>query len=141
LVPGWSGETLPPIAPRVAAPDFAPNRRPVILELGRDPGLAPVVQVPVEPEKLFGCLEHDLPGREQLQEIAGGIADEPGELPDGSGLESLLDAAAGLARHEAEGTFSQSIVRHGRLAPETIWELKTQNSKRAASCSSASPLT
>ena len=103
----------------------------MILELGRDPGLAPVVQVPVEPEKLFGCLEHDLPGREQLQEIAGGIADEPGELPDGSGLESLLDAAAGLARHEAEGTFSQSIVRHGRLAPETIWELKTQMLKKS----------
>ncbi len=65
--------------------------------------LAPVVQIPVELEKLFVCLEHDLPSREQLQEIAGGIADKPGELPDGAGLESLLDAAAGLTRYEAEG--------------------------------------
>jgi len=93
--------------------------------------LAPVVQIPVELEKLFVCVEHDLPGREQLQEIAGGIADKPGEFPEGAGLEALLDAAAGLTRYEAEGAFSLSIVRHGRLAPEAIWELKSQTLKKS----------
>ncbi|HEV3300770.1 MAG TPA: AAA family ATPase [Planctomycetaceae bacterium] len=93
--------------------------------------LAPVVQIPVELEKLFVCLEHELPSREQLQEIAAGIADKPGELPDGAGLGSLLDAAAGLTRYEAEGAFSLSIVRHCRLAPETIWELKSQMLKKS----------
>jgi hypothetical protein len=93
--------------------------------------LAPVVQIPVELEKLFVCLEHELPSREQLNEIAGGIADKPGELPDGTGLQSLLDASAGLTRYEAEGAFSLSIVRHGRLAPETIWELKSQMLKKS----------
>jgi ATPase family associated with various cellular activities (AAA) len=93
--------------------------------------LAPVVQIPVELEKLFVCLEHELPNREQLQEIARGIADEPGELPEGPELESLLDATAGLTRYEAEGAFSLSIVRHGRLAPETIWELKSQTLKKS----------
>jgi hypothetical protein len=93
--------------------------------------LAPLVQIPVELEKLFVCLEHELPNRGQLQEIAGGIADKPGELPDGAGLASLLEAAAGLTRYEAEGAFSLSIVRHGRLAPETIWELKSQMLKKS----------
>ena len=35
--------------------------------------LAPVVQIPVELEKLFVVVEHDLPAREQLVEIARGI--------------------------------------------------------------------
>jgi ATPase family associated with various cellular activities (AAA) len=93
--------------------------------------LAPVVQIPVELEKLFVCLEHDLPDRAQLQEIAAGIADKPAELPEGADLSSLLDAASGLTRYEAEGAFSLSIVRHGCLAPEAIWELKSQMLKKS----------
>ena len=43
--------------------------------------LAPVVQLPIELEKLFVVLEHDLPDREELEQIARGIATEEGELP------------------------------------------------------------
>jgi hypothetical protein len=86
--------------------------------------LAPVVQVPVELEKLFVVLEHDLPGRDQLAMIARGVATEPGELPDGDGLDAVLDAAAGLTRLEAENAFSLSLVRHGRLVPGVLWEIK-----------------
>jgi len=93
--------------------------------------LAPVVQIPVELEKLFVCLEHELPDRTQLEEVARGIADKPDELPEGAGLQALLDAAAGLTRYEAEGAFSLSIVRRGRLAPEAIWELKSQMLKKS----------
>ena len=51
--------------------------------------LAPVVQIPVELEKLFVVVEHDLPGREQLAQIARGIvATEQGELPEGQDLET-----------------------------------------------------
>jgi hypothetical protein len=64
--------------------------------------LSPVVQIPVELEKLFVVLEHNLPGWEQLQEIARGIATEDGELPSGPDLERVLDAAAGLTRYEAK---------------------------------------
>jgi adenylylsulfate kinase-like enzyme len=86
--------------------------------------LAPVVQVPVELEKLFVVIEHDLPDREQLGAIARGVATEPGELPGGDDLDGVLDAAAGLTRLEAENAFSLSLVRHGRLAPEVLWEIK-----------------
>ncbi|WP_435011920.1 AAA family ATPase (plasmid) [Tundrisphaera lichenicola] len=93
--------------------------------------LAPTVQVPVELEKLFIVLEHDLPGRDQLSAIARGLATEPGELPEGDGLTAVLDAAAGLTRVEAENAFSLSLVRHGRLAPDVLWGLKSQSLKKS----------
>jgi len=93
--------------------------------------LAPLVQVPVELEKLFVVIEHDLPGRDQLEAIARGVATEVGELPEGDGLTAVLDASAGLTRAEAENAFSLSLVRHRQLAPETLWELKGQALKKA----------
>ena len=68
-------------------------------------------------EAHFVVVEHDLPGRDQLEAIARGVATEPGELPEGEGLDAVLDASAGLTRVEAENAFSLSLVRHGRLGP------------------------
>ena len=48
--------------------------------------LSPVVEIPVELDKLFAVVEHELPRREQLEEIARGIAIDAGELPEGSEL-------------------------------------------------------
>src|SRR5690606_17426894 len=93
--------------------------------------LAPIINLPVELEKLFVCLEHELPNREQLQEIAEGIATGDGELPEGAELDRVLDASAGLTRYEAEGAFSLAVCRHGRLEPSVIWELKTQALKKS----------
>ena len=93
--------------------------------------LSPVVQVPTELEKQFVIVEHPLPGREQLAEIARGVATEEGELPTGVEQQRLLDAAAGLTRYEAESAFSLSLVRHGRLQVETLWELKSQMLKKS----------
>jgi hypothetical protein len=93
--------------------------------------LSPVVQLPIELEKLFVTIEHDLPSRKQLQEIAKGIATESGELPAGSELDRVLDAASGLTRYEAEGAFSLSLVRHQKIQPESIWELKSQTLKKS----------
>ena len=56
-------------------------------------------------------VEHRLPGREQLHEIAAGIAAEDGELATGTELDTVLDAACGLTRYEAENAFSLSLVR------------------------------
>jgi hypothetical protein len=93
--------------------------------------LAPLVNLPVEVEKLFVVIEHDLPGRDQIEAIARGVATEPGDLPDGDGLVAVLDAAAGLTRVEAENAFSLSLVRHGRVSPEVLWELKGQALKKS----------
>jgi hypothetical protein len=93
--------------------------------------LSPVVQIPIELEKQFVVIEHDLPGRGQLGAIARGVATEPGERPDGEALAAVLDAAAGLTRVEAENAFSLSLVRHGRLAPDVLWEIKSGMLKKS----------
>lgn len=93
--------------------------------------LSPVVAIPTELEKLFVVIEHAMPDRQQLEEIARGIATEDGELPDAAGMATVLDAAAGLTRVEAEGAFSLSLVRHNRIAPDAVWELKAGMLKKS----------
>ena len=93
--------------------------------------LSPTVQLPVEVEKLFVVLEHELPDREQLEQIARGIATEEDELPQGEQLQQVLDSAVGLTRHEAEVAFSLSLVQHGRLIPSVLWEMKSQTLNRS----------
>ena len=93
--------------------------------------LSPIVQVPTELDKQFVVIEHALPGREQLADIARGIATEREELPIGVEFERVLDAAAGLTRYEAEGAFSLSLVRHGKLRADVLWEQKTQMLKKS----------
>ena len=93
--------------------------------------LSPIVDIPTELDKLFVVVDHELPGREQLAEIARGIATEEAELPSGDDLTMVLDAAAGLTRFEAEGAFSLSLVRDGQLKPRSIWELKSQMLKKS----------
>jgi hypothetical protein len=92
--------------------------------------LAPVVILPPEIEKQFIVVEHELPSREQLHEIAAAIA-QGDEMPDGPALAGVLDSAAGLTRYEAEGAFSLSIVRHGRLEAACVWNVKSQQLKKS----------
>jgi len=93
--------------------------------------LAPVVQIPVELEKLFVVIEHALPDRQQLQQIAQELtSDQPEGLPQAADLQRILDAAAGLTRYEAEGAFALSIARHDVIRPDAIWELKAQMLKK-----------
>ncbi|MGB4710382.1 MAG: AAA family ATPase [Fuerstiella sp.] len=94
-------------------------------------GLSPVVSIPSELEKLFVVVEHELPSHEQLEEIAREVATEDGELPAEDEFGIVLDAAAGLTRLEAENAFSLSLVRHGRLTAESLWELKTGTLKKS----------
>lgn len=94
--------------------------------------LAPVVQVPIELEKLFVVIEHALPDRAQLRQIAQELTTEDqAEMPKGDALERALDAAAGLTRYEAEGAYSLSIARHNAIRPDAIWDLKVQTLKKA----------
>jgi hypothetical protein len=89
--------------------------------------LAPVIQIPVELEKLFVVLEHRLPDREALERIARNLTSTNGddELSDAD-LGRVLDAAAGLTRYEAEGAFALSLSRHNAVRAEAVWELKSQ---------------
>ena len=94
-------------------------------------GLSPAAKIPSELEKLFVVVEHSLPTRGQLEEILRSIATEGGELPSAPLLQTVLDAAAGLTRLEAENAFSLSLVRRGRIEPDAIWELKAGMLKKS----------
>ncbi len=93
--------------------------------------LAPAVQIPPELDKLFTVIDHELPGHAQLEDIARGIATQDGELPAGDDLARVIEAAAGLTASEAENAYSLALVRYGRLEPETLWELKSQQLKKS----------
>jgi len=93
--------------------------------------LAPVVQMPAELEKLFTVVDHELPDHSQLEEIARGIATQDGELPEGENLGRVIDAAKGLTRSEAENAYSLSLIRHGTLKAETLWEIKAGQLKKS----------
>ncbi|EMB13651.1 AAA family ATPase [Rhodopirellula europaea] len=93
--------------------------------------LSPVVQLPVELATLFVTVEHARPNRRQLLEIACGVAVNDEERPADDQMAPILDAASGLTRLEAENAFSLSLVRHQRLEPEAIWEIKTQTLKNS----------
>ena len=93
--------------------------------------LSPVVNIPVELEKLFVVLQHDLPNRDHLIDIAREIGTGDDELPRGADLNRLLDAASGLTRYEAEGAFSLSLAREGRISPQAVWELKSQTLRKS----------
>ena len=93
--------------------------------------LAPLVQIPVELEKLFVVIEHTLPDRDQLERIARELtSDQPEDMPKGEDLQRVLDAAVGLTRYEAEASFALSLARSSSLRPESIWELKGQALKK-----------
>jgi hypothetical protein len=93
--------------------------------------LSPVVQIPIELEKLFVVIQHALPDREQLERMARELtSDQPKDMPEGDDLQRVLDAAAGLTRYEAEGAFALSLTRHNAIRPQNIWELKAQALKK-----------
>lgn len=92
--------------------------------------LSPTAAVPTELEKQIVIIDHELPGRDQLEELARSIATEDGELPESEELNSVLDAASGLTRYEAEAAFSLSLVREQAIRPQSIWELKSQMLKK-----------
>lgn len=93
--------------------------------------LAPQAQIPLELEKLFVVIEHDLPDRSQLEQIARNLTCKDGGMPKGEAdLHRVLDAAAGLTRYEAEGSFALSIARHGVIRHDVVTELKAQALKK-----------
>ena len=84
----------------------------------------PSGELPPELRRDFAVVDHPLPSRDDLDAVARGVATEPGELPEEIG--PVLDAAAGLTRSEAENAFALSLVRHGRLDPGPLWEMKAK---------------
>ena len=82
--------------------------------------LAPVVSLPVELERQFVVIEHGLPARAELFQILCRVTAESERTPWGAGLESVLNAASGMTRRDAEMAFRLSMVRNGRVTPNSV---------------------
>lgn len=92
--------------------------------------VSPVVKLPQELERQFVVIEHPLPGRDQLWQVAGSLATDL-ENYSAEQREGLLDAAAGLSCGQAESAFSLSLVRHGQLLDREVWDLKARWLKKS----------
>jgi hypothetical protein len=93
--------------------------------------VSPKIEIPVELDKVLVVVDHELPNRQDLEAIARNLATNPGEMPEGPELSTLLDAAAGLTRYEAEGAFSLSIVQHQKIDAATVWAHKEGSLKKS----------
>ena len=85
--------------------------------------LSPLTQIPIEIEPLFTVLEHRLPTKEELAQLACEL--DPAADP------KIAEAAAGLTRLEAENTFALSIVRSRSIRHDEIWEEKAAQLKKS----------
>lgn len=88
--------------------------------------LAPVVSLPVELERQFVVIEHGLPARAELFQILCRVTAELERTPWGQGLESVLNAASGMTRRDAEMAFRLSMVRDGRVTPNSVSSIRVE---------------
>lgn len=102
--------------------------------------LASMVSLPVELERQFVVLEHGLPTREELIQILREVTAESERTPRGAALESVLEAAAGLLRRDAEMAFRLSMVRDGRVTPNSVSSIRVEMLTSASATKSAPEL-
>jgi hypothetical protein len=90
--------------------------------------VAPVVALQPEVEKLFTVVHHELPDETQLRTICNDLFGEGTsfEKPTDEQVTTVVEAARGLTRQEAENAYALSLVRHNKLEAETIWGIKAQ---------------
>lgn len=101
------------------------------LQIGKQLGrhiivLSPLANLPIELERQFAVVSHKLPTREQLGKIASSLIEDNDMEGQPFSCEQVLDAAVGFTRLEAESAFCLSLVRHGKISDEEIWELKSR---------------
>lgn len=86
--------------------------------------LAPTVNLPLILKRDFVVVQHELPTREELWALLPELNTEPPTDPE----EQLRvkEAAAGMTRRNFEDAVSLSLIRHDRLDPDVLWEIKSQ---------------
>lgn len=90
--------------------------------------LSPTAELPLELQRLFesGHLTHELPSRAQIRAIIKNLAGSGDKPQSDEELEYAVDAAAGLTRLGVEAATALSLVRHGTVQPDVIFDLKAK---------------
>lgn len=92
--------------------------------------LSPHSEIPEELSRRFAVIHQPLPTREALAKLANVTLAELGPL-DETEAHTVLDAASGLTRLEAENAYALSLVRHNRIDPTEVWDIKTQTLEKS----------
>jgi len=99
--------------------------------------VSPVLQVPVELEKILTVIDYDLPNLELLDNILQSIIDPLVDNPkvnvnlDDNERELVLKSAMGLTLDEAENVFAKSLVKAKKFEPTIIIKEKEQIIRKA----------
>lgn len=94
--------------------------------------LSPSTTVPPEIERVFTLVEHSLPDRQELLNIAASLEPAFEKLrPTDPKVIGILDAAAGMTRLEAENAFSLSLNQEDKIVAEIVWKLKANELKKS----------
>ena len=86
------------------------------------------LQLPPELEKEFTTIEFPLPSKEELQEIAAGLAKDKGTKI--SSYEPIVDAGAGMTTQEFADAAAASLTDHNTIDAAFISEMKSQAIKK-----------
>jgi hypothetical protein len=99
--------------------------------------VSPTLALQPEIEKLFTVVHHDLPDVSQLRKICEDLVPEDSAFakPTTDEVTAVVDAARGLTRLEAENAYALSLVRHNKLQPDTIWNIKAQTLEKSGTLS------
>jgi hypothetical protein len=87
--------------------------------------LSPVVDIPVELERLMTVVEISLPNRSDIAEILNGVI-EGNQLAQPENKDAVIDAAMGLTAFESENAFALSVIQEKGFHPEVISKQKAK---------------
>lgn len=96
-------------------------------------GLMPAeAKLPPEVDPLFHVIDHELPDEQELLTIVRGVvrddefSDDAEPPPASQDEKAVCKAALGLTRLQAEGVFAASMVQHGKVLANEVWEHKAK---------------
>jgi AAA+ superfamily predicted ATPase len=95
--------------------------------------ISPVINLPVEIEKLWTIIDFKLPDREKVREVVEYIA-ESAKLkspPKDPELSTIVENGLGLTQCELENALAYSLIRAGKFDPKIISEMKSQMVKKS----------
>lgn len=83
-------------------------------------------KIPIELDPLFQVIDHELPGPDELWEVAKNIDGSEDFLPkrDTPEGDAIVRGAMGLTRREASGAFALSVGEHNDIRPDALWTMK-----------------
>jgi hypothetical protein len=121
---------------RIVNHNFAQKLQ-IAIEEGGEAGLFIVglavdgAPIPIDLEKHFITIDHDLPDADERWELFASVADE-GEIPERDSEEGtkIIHNSAGLTRMECLGAAGMGVAKYKRIAPDPIWEIKVQAIKK-----------